>query len=147
MMKQLHTSVLAVLLLVLGCTNLPQVADAEMASTKETKTMIYPDRLAPKDVAPVIVDRTSYAVIHWGKKRGLDQNGGYISATDLDSNKELWVLKVYDTEYDPEMEGDVQDVFIKSLSKVWFRNQLKVVNEREEQYLIDLKTRKVTRID
>ena len=113
----------------------------------DTDTMIKADRLPPKEVDAVVVDGVSYSVIHWGKNRGLSQNGGHIVATDLDSNKELWVLQVYTTEYDPEMEEDVQDVFIKSLAKVWFRNRLKVVNERGEKYIVDLETRQVTRAD
>ena len=109
--------------------------------------MISADRLPPAEVDPVVVGQVRYNVIHWGKNRGLDQNGGYIAATDTSSDKEIWVLKIYSTEYDPEMEEDVQDVFIKSMSKVWFKNKLKIINEDDQKYLLDLDTKSVMQIE
>ena len=109
--------------------------------------MISADRLPPAEVDPVVVGQIKYNVIHWGKNRGLDQNGGYISATDTSTGQEMWVLKIYSIEYDPQMEEDVQDVFIKSMSKVWFKNKLKVINEDDNKYLIDLDSKSINKVE
>src|SRR5687767_9073211 len=68
---------------------------------------------------------------------------GFIEAIDTKTNKRLWKLRVYKTRYDPRLEKDVQDVFITSLEISG--NALLVVNERDERYEVDLKSRKVTR--
>ncbi len=85
-----------------------------------------------------------YAAIPWGLRRGLDQNGGYLSAADA-SGRELWVLKVYDTPHAPAMEDDKQDLFIQTLKVVDGGKALLVVDERGGRYRVDLATRTVTR--
>jgi hypothetical protein len=100
-------------------------------------------RLPPKDVAPVTVGGIRIEVIHWGKDRGYEQNGGYIAAYDPASGKELWTLKVYNVAYDPDLESDVQDVFIKSMAKSWFGKKLKITDERNGKYVVDPATRAV----
>ena len=66
-------------------------------------------RVGPEDVPPLTLGKIRYEVIHWGKDRGLGQNGGYIAAIDGDSDAELWTLKIYNIDYDPVMEEDVQE--------------------------------------
>ena len=48
------------------------------------------ERLGPDDVSPVTMGDTGFEVIHWGRARGLDQNGGYLAAYDVSSGNELW---------------------------------------------------------
>lgn len=104
-----------------------------------------PDREPPAEVPPVTVDGVRYEVIHWGKQRGFDQNGGYIAAVDAASGKELWTLKVYHVTYDPEGFGyDMQDVFIEKMRKTWFAKKLKIDDEKGRSYTVDLTTREVT---
>lgn len=100
-------------------------------------------RVGPDDVEPVQVGRTRYEAIHWGRERGLGQNGGFLAAVDVDSGKELWTLKVYDVVYDPDMEEDVQDVFITALAPGPQPDSLSVTDERGGQYLLDTRTRAV----
>lgn len=100
-------------------------------------------RIAPPEVAPVVIDKLRFEVIPWGKERGLDQNGGYIAAFDTASGKELWVLKVYDIPYDSSLESDVQDVFIKTMSKKFFSNKLIITDEKDRKYIVNLDTRTV----
>lgn len=103
------------------------------------------DRLPPPDVAPVTVDGVRYEVIHWGKERGLEQNGGYIAAVEPESGKELWTLKIYNVEYDPEGFGyDMQDVFIRRMRKSWFAKRLEIEDENGRRYKVDLATRQVS---
>lgn len=101
-------------------------------------------RLGPKDVAPVTLGNLRFEVIHWGRDRGYPQNGGYIAAFDTSTGDELWSLKIYDIQYDPELETDVQDIFIRSMAKSWFGNKLKIVDERGRKYVVDPMARSVT---
>lgn len=73
------------------------------------------------------------------------QNGGYIEARDLKTNEVLWGIQVYETQTDPKLETDVQDVFITALSIDG--DTLKVSNERGEIYLVALATRKAIKAE
>jgi|WetSurSiteA1Bulk_404760.scaffolds.fasta_scaffold00029_4 hypothetical protein len=100
-------------------------------------------RIAPPTVDPVVIGKLRFEVIHWGKERGLDQNGGYIAAIDTDSGKELWVLKIYSIPYDKTLESDVQDVFIKSMSKAFFSDTLTITDEKDRYYKVNPDNRTV----
>lgn len=119
--------------------------DAKMApkNSKEVNVMMQADRIPPANVSPIIIEGIRYEVIHWGKDWGLWQNGGYISAIEMASGKELWVLKIYDVTYDPGMEKDVQDIFIKSMSKPFFSKKLKIVDEKGRKFIVDITNRSV----
>lgn len=73
------------------------------------------------------------------------QMGGILAAHDARSSALLWTLKVYDNRRDPAIEGDIQDVFFKSMA---FDGQglLVVENERGERFAADTKTRTATRL-
>ena len=103
-------------------------------------------RAAPDEVLPVVIDNIEYQVIHWGKERGLDQNGGYIAAVDKASKEELWILKVYNIEYDPDLEEDVQDIFIEALSVGQDKKTLLIIDERGLKHVVDLSTRAVQEV-
>ena len=100
-------------------------------------------RVGPEDVAPLTLGNTRYEAVHWGKERGLGQNGGYIAAIDAPSGKELWVLKIYNIDYDPVMEEDVQDIFIESISKSDASGSIEVVDERGRRFLVDPNTKSI----
>lgn len=102
-------------------------------------------RLGPKDVAPVEFKDIRFEVVHWGKARGLGQNGGYIAALDRSTGNELWTLKVYDVSYDTSLESDVQDVFIVSMSKALFGAKLKIADENGRRYVVDIDARTASR--
>ena len=137
---------LMMLMLFLICISNIQRVNADNTKLEASEVMINADRLPPKEVEPIKIGNIKYEVLHWGKERGLDHNGGYVFATDIKQNKELWVLKVYSISYNSEMEEDVQDVFIESMSKVWFRNKLKIIDENGEKYLVDLDSKLVTKL-
>jgi hypothetical protein len=101
-------------------------------------------RAGPAEVAPVTIGNKRFEVVHWARDRGMAQNGGYIAALDVASGKELWLLRVYETTYDKSLERDVQDVFIKSMSKKFFRETLRITDENGRSYLINTQTRVVT---
>lgn len=99
-------------------------------------------RVGPEDVPPVTYRGIRYEAPHWAGERGRTQNGGYIEAWEVEGNKFLWDLRVYNIERDPGMEEDVQDVFITSLSIQ--EDDLIVVNERGDRFRVNLKTRHVS---
>lgn len=84
-----------------------------------------------------------YQAVQWGKARGLPQNGGYISAVDEKTGVELWLVQVYQIKYDPGLEGDVQDVFIRKISVGKDENTLLIENDKRETFSLNLKSRKV----
>jgi len=114
---------------------MPQVDDDD-----EEMEMPAGKRVGPEEVPPVTIAGTRYEVVHWGRERGLGQNGGYIAAVDAASGQELWTLKVYDVTYDPDMEEDVQDVFIESLAPRG-DDKLAIVDERGRKYIVDPRRR------
>ena len=97
-------------------------------------------------VNPVSKNGVRYEEIRGAKGRGFEQNGGVIAAVDEATDKELWTLVVYKTEYDPQEEADVQDVFISKLKVNWRGTKLKVVNERKRSFEVDLETKAVTEL-
>ena len=100
-------------------------------------------RLAPEDVKPVVHKGVRYEVRHWEITRGKAQTGGFVEAWDVATNRKLWERNIYGITYNPDLEKDVQDVFITSLTLVG--DKLVAVNERGEKFHIDISTRKVSK--
>jgi len=100
-------------------------------------------RVGPLEVSPVVQGSTRFEVIHWGRDRGLGQNGGYIAALDDATGRELWTLRIYEVPYDPELEEDVQDVFIEKMTAIG-TDTLEIVDEKGRRYLVVPRARQVT---
>ena len=120
------------------------VAIAQPAPAEQRHTMPRPKRTAPPAVSPVVLGAIRIEAVPWGRSRDLGQNGGYIAALDRRTGRELWILKVYGVTYDAKMEEDVQDVFIKKMTRV-SPTRLSILDENGGRYLVDVKTRSVTR--
>ncbi|OIO20193.1 MAG: hypothetical protein CO029_01715 [Candidatus Magasanikbacteria bacterium CG_4_9_14_0_2_um_filter_41_10] len=94
---------------------------------------VYAKRTAPKDVPPILHEGVRYTVNH--DKRGI------IEAWDANTNKLLWEKQIYNTEYDGQLEQDVQDVFI---THIYIEGQtLWIQNENEKTYTLDLTNQQV----
>ena len=92
-------------------------------------------RSAPAPVAPVVTNGIRYSAP--------SDAMAFVVAADAGTSKELWRARIYEVRVDPNLERDVQEVFIVSLAvKDGF---LLIANERGEKYALDLQTRKVTR--
>jgi hypothetical protein len=105
------------------------------------------ERAEIPEVDPVVIGGIRYEVVPWGKARGLGQNGGIIAAVDAATGRELWTLKVYEIRYDPDMEGDKQDLFIAGLSADGDKH-LRVEAERGGGiWRVDLERRASERVD
>lgn len=92
-------------------------------------------RAAPKPVAPLVVNSVEYSAPH--------DLMGFVVATDAKTRKELWRERIYTVRINPDLERDVQDVFITSLTSE--DGALVITNERQERFTLDLATRKVTK--
>jgi hypothetical protein len=95
-------------------------------------------RTAPPEVTPVIHESVRYVAPNDDGRRG------YIEVRDVHTNGKIWELTVFTNHIDPNLEEDVQWVFIQSLS---IRdNRLIVTSERGDTYGIDLKTKAITQL-
>ena len=95
-------------------------------------------RGAPAEVLPVTVGNIEYSAPH---RNGTHRKMGLLEARDLKSGKLIWSRQIYAVKYDPDLEGDVQDVFIKSITVE--RNSLIITNQRNSKYQLDLNSLEV----
>ena len=95
-------------------------------------------RAAPRAATPVTHDGTVYSAPHGAGQIGL------VQARDASTKAVLWEQVIYKIEHDPDLERDVQWVFIADL-KIEGR-LLIITDERNRRYSLDLKTRKVSKL-
>lgn len=122
---------------------------------------VHAKRPVPALVNDVIHEGVRYSVVHWGIINGTNQNGGYIEARTLiveprpkeheagayKVESKLWGLLLYKTEYKPDLERDVQDVFITSIELSVDKKSLLAINEKGQKFLINLKTRAISQLE
>ncbi len=120
------------------------VATSCGASSKEYTMTHNPkpsaSRAPPPRVPPVFIAGVRYAQVPGDLEKD-GQVGGMLAAYDA-SNRELWRLKVYENPRRPELEGDVQDVWFRSLRAEG--SKLLIENERGERFEVDPATRHVS---
>lgn len=98
-------------------------------------------RRAPAHVPPVELNGVKYQAILLGTPYGYKQDGGIVIALDAKTGSLLWTQKVYGINYNDDMEGDKQDIFIKSMTPVKNGKILLITNEHGEKYELNLSTR------
>ena len=92
-------------------------------------------RIAPVKVAPVIYEGVRYVAPNDDGRRG------YIEAWNLGTNKKLWELTIFTNAVDPNIEEDVQWVFIEALNIQ--DGRLLVTSERGKTYQVDVNTKAI----
>jgi hypothetical protein len=91
-------------------------------------------RAAPKQVADIRYESTIL------QRSGME----YVQALDSATKKVLWKKKVYDVIYIPNLETDVQDVFIDSM---YLSDKYLIIrNEKRLWFSLDLQTLETKRI-
>ena len=90
--------------------------------------LVEAKRGAPAEVLPVTVGNIEYSAPH---RNGTHKQMGFIEARDLKSGELIWSRQIYTVKYDPDLEGDIQDVFIKSITVEG--NCLIITNERNSK--------------
>ena len=102
-------------------------------------------RVAPKGVPAIATDKATYSVPHVRLPQFFMRNPGFVEAHHPETKKLLWRIQISNIKYDPALEQDVQDVFIKTMSLDKKSNSLLVSDERSRTYVLDLTTKKATR--
>lgn len=97
-------------------------------------------RIPAPPVLPIAIAGVRYEQVRNGLVAGLDQMGGYLAAVDVATGEQLWVLKVHDNRRDPALEGDVQDVFFRSMV-LQPDGRLLIENERRARFVVDTAAR------
>ncbi len=107
----------------------------------------FAKRMAPVKVTPVVYEGIEYRApkdTYSPDGKAFPLKMGVVEAWDKATGKMLWEMKVYTVELDPDLERDVQDVFIAKLEID--AGKLIVTNEHSDRYSIDLKTKEVTKL-
>jgi hypothetical protein len=107
-------------------------------------TLLLPQFASAKRIAPAKVDPVIHEGIRYVAPND-DGRRGYVEAWDLATNKKLWELTIFTNRIDPNLEEDVQWVFIKAL-KIQ-DGRLMVTSEREKTYQVDVNTKAITQPD
>ena len=68
-------------------------------------------------------------------------HGGVIEAYSVKTKNMLWRKKIYDITYQPQLEKDIQDVFITQMHVK--EGRLIIKDEKNHTYALNLKTHKV----
>jgi hypothetical protein len=132
-----------------GCTGQTRAPAAKQGTAIREDTMSSKpsglpsaDRGAPATVSPVEREGVRYEQNLGATVAEFGQVGGILTARDAASRAVLWSLKVYPNERRSGLEGDVQDVFFRSMA---FDQQGKLVieNERGRRFAVDVKARTV----
>src|SRR5215831_11635836 len=107
-------------------------------------TLLLPELASAKRLPALKVDPLVYEGVRYVAPND-DGRRGYIEAWNVSTNKELWELTIFTNAIDPNLEEDVQWIFIKSLN---IRDgRLLATSERGETYRVDLKTKEITQPD
>jgi hypothetical protein len=107
---------------------------------------VMADRAEPVSVPAIGTDKAVFSVPHY-PEGDHPQKGGVVEARDPRSKKLLWQVQIYKTEYVEALEKDVQDVFIKSMTLDKVHNLLVMSDEKSRVFVLNLATKKVTRIE
>jgi hypothetical protein len=103
-----------------------------------------PQWASAKRVAPVKVDPVIYEGVRYIAPND-DGRDGYIEAWNVGANKKLWELTLFTNRIDPNLEEDVQWVFVKALNIQ--DGRLMVTSESGKSYQIDVNTKAITQSD
>jgi hypothetical protein len=140
-------SIASRLLFCVGLSAISGCANSESLPTQQEQGEVSKSgsRIPAPVVAAVNSNGVRYEQVKNGLLAGFDQMGGYLAAYDAASGKQLWTLKVYDNKRNPEREGDVQDVFFKSMT-LQSDGTLLIENERGRRFVVDPATRSVSQL-
>lgn len=114
----------------------------EVSMSDDTPLNIAGDRNAPPRVPAVVRDGVRYEQNLGAREAEFGQVGGVLSARNAASGALLWSIKVYDNRRQPGLEGDVQDVFFRSMA-FDAKGRLVIENETGRRFAVDVATRSV----
>ena len=107
-------------------------------------TLLLPQKAPAKRLTPARVDPVIYEGIRYVAPND-EGRRDYIEAWNVGTNKKPWELTIFTNPIDPNLEEDVQWVFIKTVDVQ--RGRLIVTSERGTTYQVDVSTKKITQFD
>jgi hypothetical protein len=107
-------------------------------------TLLLTQLASAKRVAPVKVAAVIYEGIRYVAPND-DGRRGYIEAWNIGTNKKRWALTIFTNGIDPNLEEDIQWVFIKALNIQ--DGRLMVTSERGKTYQVDVNTKAIMQPD
>ena len=93
---------------------------------------------------PVVAKGTRYEQMRRPREHGFTQDGGVIAAVEVKTDKILWTVQLYKTEFDAAEERDAQEVYVKDLALDKSGATLLATDERKRVWSVDLATHIVT---
>jgi hypothetical protein len=117
----------------------PAQEPAAMTRISKSDGAAAASRLPPPIVAPVVIDGITYRQVMGSSDPAVGQFGGWLGAFAADGAP-LWTMKVYDNRRDPDLEGDVQDVYFQSMQRE-ADGHLRIENEAGDQFQVDVHSR------
>lgn len=105
-----------------ACTGQQRSSETKQPTTEETKMSDSElstgsfDRSPPPKVEPVVRDGKRYAQHIGTHDDRIGQSGGLLEIVDVSTGKQLAMIKVYDNQRQPDLEGDAQDIFFASMA-------------------------------
>jgi hypothetical protein len=130
-----------------ACGKVDQAPDVKFkAQQKIGKSMSKSSsRIPAPKITPIVIGHIRIEQVTNGFTAGLDQMGGYIAAYDTENNKLLWTLKVYENARNLDKEGDVQDVFFKTMTLESDGNIL-IENEKRKRFTVNINDKSVVEL-
>ena len=137
-------------LAIAGClvADVPVFADESSAESvpKKEHSMESAKRRAPV-AKPVVAKGIRYEQMRRAKDHGFTQSGGVIAAVEEKTDKILWTVQLYKTEYDSAEEQDAQEVYVKELKLDKSGHALLATDEHDRVWSVDLATHAVTQVN
>ena len=100
----------------------------------------FAKRAPPAEAAPVRHGDVEFRVRH---HTGGGYLPGFVEAWDTSKNQQIWLRQIYVIRRNPDLEQDVQDVFVTGLKLIADRNALEISNERGGLFELNLETLEV----
>ncbi|MFN4117050.1 MAG: hypothetical protein ACK4F7_11205 [Inhella sp.] len=87
---------------------------------------------------PVEHQGVRYEQLRRARDQGFAQAGGVIAAIDIASGRQLWVVQLYQTAFDPAEERDAQEVYVAELRLDEKSGLLRAQDERRRVWWLRL---------
>jgi hypothetical protein len=111
---------------------------------REKEHIMESAKRRPPVAKPVVAKGIRYEQMRRPEEHGFTQSGGVIAAVDTRTDKILWTVQLYKTEFDRAEERDAQEIYVKELALDKSGHALLATDERKRVWSVDLVTHAVT---
>lgn len=101
-------------------------------------------RVGQPELPAIPFEGRRYEQIMNGDALDLPQRTGYLAVFDAATGSRLALIKVYDVEFDPDMEADVQDVFFTRMELDEAARRIVIENERGKVFYVTIDDQQVS---